>query len=43
MSHQTFPQTINAYIPNYVLKSDFLPTRVVDGNTTQTSQLVIAV
>jgi len=44
MSYQTYQtqgQTVNAYIPNYVLKSDYLPTRVVDGNTTQTSQLVI--
>lgn len=39
MSYQA--QTINQFIPNYVVKSDYLPTRVVDGNTAQTSQLVI--
>jgi len=39
MSYQ-IGQTVNQYIPNYVLKSDYLPTRVVDGNTAQTSQLV---
>ena len=33
-------QTINAFIPNYVVKSDYLPTRVVDGNAAQTAQLV---
>lgn len=33
-------QTINQFIPNYVVKSDYLPTRVVDGNTAQTAQLV---
>lgn len=33
-------QTINAFIPNYVVKSDYLPTRVVDGNSAQTAQLV---
>lgn len=38
MSYQT--QTINSFIPNYVVKSDYLPTRVVDGNTAQTAQLV---
>jgi len=46
MSYQTYQpqaQTVNAYIPNYVLKSDYLPTRVVDANTAQTSQLVIAI
>ncbi len=41
MSYQQ-TQSINQYIPNYVVKSDYLPnTRVVEGNTTQTSQLVI--
>ena len=38
MSYQA--QTIQQFIPNYVVKSDYLPTRVVDGNTSQTSQLV---
>lgn len=33
--------SINHYIPNYVVKSDFLPTRVVEGQTAQTSELVI--
>ena len=34
--------SINQFIPNYVVRSDYLPnTKVVDGNTTQTSQLVI--
>lgn len=38
MSYQG--QTINSFIPSYVVKSDYLPTRVVDGNNTQTAQLV---
>lgn len=38
MSYQG--QTINSFIPTYVVKSDYLPTRVVDGNNTQTAQLV---
>lgn len=33
-------QSINAFIPNYVVKSDYLPTRVIEGNSTQTTQLV---
>ena len=34
---------ITQFIPNYVVRSDYLPnTKVVDGNTTQTSQLVIS-
>jgi hypothetical protein len=42
MSYQTYQgQTIQQFIPNYVVKSDYLPTRVVDGNTAQTTQLVI--
>ena len=32
---------INQFIPNYVAKSDYLPTRVVDGSNTQTSTLVL--
>ena len=39
MSYQQ-GQNINQYIPHYVAKSDYLPTRVVDGNNSQTSQLV---
>lgn len=33
--------TINQFIPNYIVKSDYLPTRVVEGNQGQTSQLVL--
>jgi hypothetical protein len=33
-------QTINHFIPHYVVKSDFLPTRVVEGNQGQTAQWV---
>ena len=33
---------INEFIPNYVAKSDYLPTRVVDGSNTQTSTLVFS-
>lgn len=41
MSYQQ-GQGINQFIPNYVVRSDYLPnTRVVEGNNTQTSQLVI--
>lgn len=32
--------TVDRLIPNYVIKSDYLPTRVVDGNPAQTAQLV---
>ena len=38
MSYQG--QTVSHFIPNYVVKSDYLPTRVIDGNTSQTAQLV---
>ena len=42
MSYQTYQgQTITHFIPNYVVKSDYLPTRVVDGNQVQTTQWVI--
>ena len=41
MSYQG--QTIQQFIPNYIVKSDYLPTKVVDGNTSQTAQLVIKV
>ena len=34
--------SINQFIPGYVVKSDYLPTRVVEGNQTQTSELVIS-
>ena len=41
MSYQQV-QNINQFIPHYVVKSDYLPnTRVVDGNNTQTAQLVL--
>jgi hypothetical protein len=41
MSYQTYQgQTINHFIPNYVVKSDYLPTRVVEGNQGQTAQWV---
>lgn len=33
-------QTVQQFVPTYVVKSDYLPTRVVDGNAAQTSQLV---
>ena len=32
--------TVNQFVPNYVVKSDYLPTRVIDGNESQTNQLV---
>ena len=34
-------QGINHFIPNYVVKSDFLPTQVHDGHNPQTEDLVI--
>jgi hypothetical protein len=34
--------TVERLVPNYVIKSDYLPTRVVDGNSAQTAQLVNA-
>ena len=39
MSYQQ-PQNINQIIPNYVVKSDYLPTRVVEANSTDHAQLV---
>lgn len=39
MSYQAH-QTVNQFVPNYVVKSDYLPTRVVDGNQSQTNQWV---
>ena len=43
MSYQQ-GQNINQYIPNYVTRSDYLPTtRVVEGTNTQTSQLVCSI
>ena len=38
----SFPpsQTVADFIPNYVVKSYYLPSRVQDGNTAQTAQLV---
>ena len=38
MSNQ---HTINQYVPNHTVKSDFLPTKVHDGNTPQTAELVL--
>lgn len=32
---------LNQYVPNYVVKSDFLPTRVVEGSNSQTADLVL--
>jgi hypothetical protein len=40
MSYQQH-HTINEFIPNYTVKSDYLPTRVGDGNQTQTAEWVI--
>lgn len=40
MSYPYQGQTVTSFIPTYVVKSDYLPTRVLDGNTAQTSQLV---
>ena len=45
MSH--YPRNIQGnslreYIPHYIVKSDFLPTRVVEGNNPQTAELVIS-
>jgi hypothetical protein len=42
MSYQTYHQgqSIQQFIPNYVVRSDFLPTRVVEGNQGQTAQWV---
>ena len=34
-------QTVNQYIPGYIVKSDYLPTRVIEGQNSQTSELVI--
>jgi len=34
-------QTVTQLVPNYVVKSDYLPTRVVDGNQLQHGQLVL--
>ncbi len=34
-------QTINSFIPTYVVKSDYLPTVVNDGGNSQTAQLVL--
>lgn len=39
MSYQQ-PQTLNSIIPNYVVKSDYLPTRVVEANSADHAQLV---
>ena len=39
----SYTQGITHYIPGYVVKSDFLPTRVVDGNTSTTAEIVLLV
>lgn len=33
----SYQQGIKQYVPNYVVKSDFLPTRVSEGTNAQTS------
>lgn len=33
--------SLREYVPHYVVKSDFLPTRIVEGNSAQTTELVI--
>lgn len=38
MSYQT--HNLQEFIPNYQVKSDFLPTRVADGNQAQTAEWV---
>ena len=40
MSYIPQGQTIHQFVPNYVVKSDYLPTRVVEGNNSQAAQLV---
>jgi hypothetical protein len=40
MSYQQ-SSSINQFIPGYVVKSDYLPTRVVEGSSSQTSELVL--
>jgi hypothetical protein len=40
MSYQQH-HTINEFIPNYTVKSDYLPTRVGDGNQAQTAEWVL--
>ena len=31
---------LSQYVPGYVVKSDFLPTRVIEGSNSQTNELV---
>ena len=38
--NQQVHHTVNEYVPTYVVKSDYLPTRVQDGNQGQTAQWV---
>lgn len=41
MSYIVPGQSIQQFIPNYVVKSDYLPTRVVEGSNSQAAQLVL--
>jgi hypothetical protein len=39
--NMSYQQTsINQFIPGYQVKSDFLPTRVVEGNASEINELV---
>ncbi len=39
-SQQGQVHKLNEFVPNYVVKSDYLPTRVVDTNVNQAQQWV---
>lgn len=41
MSYVVPGQSIQQFVPNYVVKSDYLPTRVVEGSNSQAAQLVL--
>lgn len=36
----SYQQGIHQFVPGYVVKSDFLPTRVSEGTNSQTNELV---
>ena len=36
----SYQQGINQFIPNYIVKSDYLPSKVIEGNNPKTSELV---
>ena len=38
---QQVHHTVNEYVPTYQVKSDYLPTRVQDGNQNQTNVWVL--